>query len=183
MSPISYLCFVLGVLTPCLNRFICGVQPDSITTFVSTLFPPFTQILQGDIDRAYPLRLFFHTKSDKTKCYRIHTIRFPDSRANAYIAQGRTGRLPHPPSLPPHASDLVTEGLRPWTRLAVAGFPFTRCCGDGRRRPTYSSARNCTAEARAEQSKRWLGLRTLAECRASCSFVSGPYLWRFAVVD
>lgn len=145
-------CIVLGVLTVGLDRFICGAQPDSITTFESTLFPPFTQILQGDIDRAYPL-LFFYTKNDKTKRYRIHTIRVPDPRANAYIAQGRADRIRYTPSLPPHASDLGTKGLHPWTCLAAASVSFTQCCGDGRRRSTYFSAGNCTAEARAEQGK------------------------------
>jgi exportin-2 (importin alpha re-exporter) len=50
------------VLTSCLDRFIGGALPDSITTFESTLFPPFTQLLQGDIDRAYPLGVYFSTR-------------------------------------------------------------------------------------------------------------------------
>ena len=35
-----------------LYRFISRAQPESITLFEQTLFPPFTEILQGDIDRA-----------------------------------------------------------------------------------------------------------------------------------
>ena len=33
-------------------RFIGATVPDSITVFESALFPPFTEILQKDIDRA-----------------------------------------------------------------------------------------------------------------------------------
>ena len=35
-----------------LIRFIGATVPDSITVFESALFPPFTEILQKDIDRA-----------------------------------------------------------------------------------------------------------------------------------
>jgi exportin-2 (importin alpha re-exporter) len=41
----------------CLHRVIGGTLPDSITTFEPVLFPPFTEILQGDIDRAYLLSI------------------------------------------------------------------------------------------------------------------------------
>lgn len=34
------------------SRFIGGALPDSITVFEPALFPPFTEILQEDIDRA-----------------------------------------------------------------------------------------------------------------------------------
>ncbi len=165
------------MLTACLNRFIGRALPDSITTFESTLFPPFTQILQGDIDRAYLLSVYFSAR----QVIKLSVIEYIPYVFQ--IAQGRTSRLPHPPSLPRHASDLGTERLHSRTRLAIACLPFARCCGDGRRRPAYPSAGNCTAEARAEQSKRWLGLRTLAECRAPRPPVSEPYLWRFVVMN
>jgi hypothetical protein len=83
------------VLTVCLDRFIGGALPGSITTFESALFPIFTEILQGDIDRAsrylLSICLFFYKGSDKTTCCRIYTIHFPDPGTNAYTAQGRTG--------------------------------------------------------------------------------------------
>lgn len=119
------------------------------------------------------------TREVETKCCRIHTIRFPDPCANAYTAQGRAGRLPRPTSLPSHTGDLGPEGLYPWARFAVASVPCARCCGVSRRGPTYSGSGNCTTEARAKQSKRWLGLRTVAECRASRSPVSELHFWRF----
>jgi exportin-2 (importin alpha re-exporter) len=45
------------VLTARPNRFIGGALPDSITTFEPALFPPFTAILQGDIDRTWLLNI------------------------------------------------------------------------------------------------------------------------------
>jgi len=40
-----------------LIRFIGATVPDSITVFESALFPPFTEILQKDIDRTLSFRL------------------------------------------------------------------------------------------------------------------------------
>jgi exportin-2 (importin alpha re-exporter) len=44
-----------------LIRFIGATVPDSIAVFESALFPPFTEILQKDIDRALLFRLVILT--------------------------------------------------------------------------------------------------------------------------
>ena len=50
----SSLVYILcaRVLTVGLDRFIGGALPDSMTTFEPALYPPFTEVLQRDIDRA-----------------------------------------------------------------------------------------------------------------------------------
>ena len=113
--------------TPCLNRFICGQHNlISVTTFEATLFPPFTQILQGDIDRTYPLSCYFSTR----KAIKLSAIEYIP-----YVFQILAQMLILHRGVPADYRTLLPflltpaiwapEGLRPWTRLAVAGVPFT----------------------------------------------------------
>ena len=148
--------------------------PETLATFEQALFGPFTVILQQDIDRTCA-SLFAFSIYTIALC-RIHSVRVPNTRADAVVAHHRRAdRIPRIVALFAHPRVLATKGEHSGSRQITAGISGARCPRDGKSRSVGAGVGDRTAAIGAEQDERRMGVRVTGGRGASRGSVSAMY--------